>query len=98
METTALLADGATTMHALRKYPDELYEGDPITRPFVSRGWPGQIAGGSLLVAADVGLRYVLHQSGHHKAERWLPLVLTACGSFGAFHNAHLVAQVSHAR
>jgi len=86
-EAAALLADGLTTQIAFSRY-SFLGERDPIARPFVSRGWPGQIAGGAIFVAADVGLRYLLHGKRHHLAERLLPLALIAYGTVCATHNA----------
>ena len=47
VESGALIADGIYTQRGLRRYPDTSRELDPIARPFVSRGWPGQIAGGA---------------------------------------------------
>jgi hypothetical protein len=90
METGALLADGITTQHVLNADPTHRLakETDPIARPFVYAGWPGQIAGGALFVAADVALRYLLHRHNHHRLERWLPAVLTTYGALGAIHNA----------
>jgi hypothetical protein len=89
IESGALLADGITTQHALNRYPESFREADPIARPFVNRGWPGQILGGALFVSADVGLRYWLHRTNHHRIERWLPMVLTTYGTVCAIHNAH---------
>jgi hypothetical protein len=68
IESGALLADGIHTQRGLRRYPETSREVDPLARPFVSRGWPGQIAGGTLVVAADVGLRYWLHRKKRHRA------------------------------
>jgi hypothetical protein len=87
IETGALLADGITTQRALKKYPEFFREADPIARPFVNRGWPGQIVGGTLFIGADVGLRYWLHKNGHHRIERILPMVLTTYGSVCAIQN-----------
>lgn len=87
IETAALLADGITTQRARTKYPEFFYEADPIARPFVERGWPGQIVGGALFIGADVGLRYWLHKNGHHRIERILPMVLTTYGTVCAIHN-----------
>ena len=56
-------ADGIDTQRALTKYPGIFHEADPIARPLVSRGWRGQIAGGTLFVAADVGLRYLVRRT-----------------------------------
>jgi hypothetical protein len=86
-ESAALLADGITTQDGIQTYGNG--EADPIARPFVNAGWPGQIAGGALVVTADVGLRYLLHKKGHHRLERLLPLILTVYGAAGAIHNAH---------
>jgi hypothetical protein len=94
IESGALLADGIFTQRALRKYPEFFREADPIARPFVMRGWPGQIAGGALFVSADVGLRYSLHRKNHHRLERLLPLVLTVYGTIGAIHGARELRRV----
>jgi hypothetical protein len=90
IEVGALLADGITTQHLLQADPYHLvsYEADPIARPFVYAGWSGQIAGGALVVSAEVGLRYLLHRKNHHRFERLLPLGLTMYGAVGAIHNA----------
>lgn len=94
IESGALLADGIYTQRALRKYPDIFREADPIARPFVMRGWPGQIGGGALFVTADVGLRYVFHRKRHHRLERLVPLVLTVYGTVGAIHGARELSRV----
>ena len=88
MESAALLADGYYTQKGLHDYPEFFKEADPIARPFVTRGWSGQIAGGVVFVTADVGLRYWMHRKRHHLAERLLPLVLTTYGLVGAIHGA----------
>jgi hypothetical protein len=88
MEAGALLADGFYTQRARQRYPDLFQELDPLARPFVLRGWSGQIVGGTIVVCADVGLRYWMHRKKHHKRERLLPLVLTVYGAVGAIHGA----------
>lgn len=98
IEATALLADGVYTQRALQRYPDIFREADPIARPFVTRGWPGQIAGGALFIAADAGLRYWLHRKQHHRVERLLPLVLTVYGAVGAVHGARELRRVETGR
>jgi hypothetical protein len=80
LEGSALLFDGIVTQYIIKTYPGQGHEIDPIARPFVDAGWPGQIAGGLLFIGADVGLRYLLHRKNHHRWERLLPLVLTAYG------------------
>jgi hypothetical protein len=44
-------------------------------------------AGGALNLGADLGLRYVLHKTGHHKLERIVPLAFTASSTYAAVHN-----------
>ena len=94
LESGALLADGMYTQRALKQYPEFFREADPIARPFVMRGWPGQIAGGALFVGGDVVLRYLLHRKNHHRLERVLPLVLTVYGTIGAVHGARELRRV----
>jgi hypothetical protein len=96
LESSALLADGATTQRALRRFPGSAYEADPLARPFVSHGWPGEIAAGALVLAADVGVRYVLHRTGHHRIERWPPLVVAAVCVTAALHNAWLFRHLAN--
>jgi hypothetical protein len=98
VESAALLADGIYTQQALTTYPEIFHEADPIARPFVSRGWPGQIAGGALFVTADVGLRYWLHRKSHHRLERLVPLVLTVYGTVGAIHGARELRRAERGR
>ena len=95
MESGALLADGITTQRALHKYPDLAYEGDPLARPFVAHGWPGQVALGAMAISADLGLRYLLHRTNHHRVERWLPAILTALSGGSAIHNAWLTGRIA---
>lgn len=96
IEAGALLADGATTQYALRHYGGR--ETDPLARPFVSAGWPGQIAGGTMLVSAEVGIRYLLHKHHHHRLERVIPWLVIGYGAAGAIHNAHAMAEASRSR
>ena len=103
-EVAALVADGVITQNKLGERRLEVrydangvmtlvsvpthYEADPLARPFVEAGWPGQIAGGVLCVGADIGLRYLLHRKNHHKAERLIPLILIGYGASGAIYGA----------
>ena len=98
IESGALLADGIYTQRGLTRYPEISREMDPLARPFVSRGWPGQIAGGTLVVAADVGLRYLLHRKKRHRLERLVPLILITYGAAGAIHNARELRRVESGR
>ena len=89
--------DGATTQHALRKYPDGR-EANPFARPFVERGWPGQIAGGAIVIGSEVGIRYLLHKKRRHKLERLLPIVLAAAHTGFGIHNYSQIRRLSRAR
>ncbi len=97
-ESAALMADGVYTRRGLNRYPDWGYEADPLARPFVNAGWPGQIAGGALVVSADVALRYLLHRKGHHTLERLVPLALIVYGTMGAVHNARVLRDIERGR
>ena len=39
-------------------------------------------------VGAGLGLAYMMHRSGHHKAERIIPLILGVPSALAAVHNA----------
>lgn len=47
-----------------------LREGNPIMRPFVTRGVGGETVGSALGFGAGIGAVYILHKTHHHKAER----------------------------
>ena len=98
LESGALLADGIYTQRGLRRYPETSREADPLARPFVSRGWPGQIVGGILAVGADAGLRYWLHRKKRHTLERLVPLILITYGTVGAIHNARELRRAEKGR
>jgi hypothetical protein len=98
VESAALIADGIYTQRGLNRYPEFFYEADPLARPFVMRGWPGQIAGGILVVSADVGLRSILHRKKKHRLERLVPLILTVYGTVGAIHGARELRRVERER
>jgi hypothetical protein len=78
VEVAALIADATTTRRAFNMYPGAFRESDPLARPFVALGWTGQILGGVLFVSGDLLGRHALHNAGHHRLERVLPLVLSA--------------------
>ena len=63
-------------------------EGDPLARPFVRAGIGGQLVGtyalgeGSSLLAS-----YLLHRSGHHRLERFVPIAVSIVESLAAASN-----------
>jgi hypothetical protein len=101
VETGALLADGIATQARLGQtvtryqningvqtpYQVKIVEVDPIGKLFVNHGWPGTIAGGAVTLGADIGVRYWLHKTNHHRLERILPFALAASNALAAFHD-----------
>jgi len=63
-------------------------EGDPLAKPFVRAGIGGQMVGtyalgeGSSLLAS-----YLLHRSGHHRLERFVPIAVSIIESLAAASN-----------
>ncbi len=62
-----IAADAITTQHGLN---EGFREGNPIMRPFVTRGAAGEAVGSALGFGAGLGTIYLLHHTNHHKAER----------------------------
>ena len=80
--------DAVTTRRAQHGRP--INELNPFAAVFVNRGWGGQIAfsygfgvGGPLLTS------YLLHRTGHHKLERWVPACNAAGSTFAGFWNSN---------
>jgi hypothetical protein len=61
--------DGIHTQLMLQTH--RFVEGDPLARPFVTHGWPGQLAGSALGYGAALSFCYVLHRANHHRIEHW---------------------------
>ncbi len=65
---TEVVADGVTTRVLYQRHYDEI---DPMAKPFVHAGVPGQV-GASLLGAGVMsGTWYVLHRTHHDRAAGW---------------------------
>ena len=62
-----LAADAITTQQGLDK---GFREANPVMRPLVTRGAPGEAAASVLGLGFGVGTAYVLHKTHHYKAER----------------------------
>jgi hypothetical protein len=67
-------------------------EGDPIARPFVSHGWPGQLAGSALAYGSALGVSYMLHKTNHHKIGRWASWLFVAAEATNDSRNLLLQA------
>jgi hypothetical protein len=93
----AQTADAITTQHflkACRSYSPgsncSWKEGDPLARPFVQYGWPGQIGAAVLVNGLQISAVYAIHKMGHHKIERFVTLPFTAVSAWAARDNAKL--------
>jgi hypothetical protein len=79
--------DAVSTRYTLDHYIN-VKEGSPVARPFENAGWPGTLAfhyginaGGTLL------FQYMAHRSGHHRLERWLPVITIGQSLQGSLMN-----------
>jgi hypothetical protein len=70
-----ILADGVTTRVLYQRHHDEL---DPVAKPFVQAGVPGQIGVSLLGAGAMTGMWFVLHRTHHERAAKWFLLSVTA--------------------
>lgn len=88
----ALAADAYSTQRFLSaeveaRHGNDLIELNPVARPFVTQGWPGQILISSLGLILVITVSFTLHLHGHHVAERVPPLLVAAVSGLLAFHN-----------
>jgi hypothetical protein len=65
---TEVVADSVTTRVLYQRHYDET---DPLAKPFVHAGIPGQIGGSLLGLGATAGMWVVLHRWHHDPAARW---------------------------
>ena len=67
--------DAYSTQRALRR--DNTREFNPLARPFVERGWKGQVAYSyGIGVGGTLAVSYLFHRMGQHKRERITPLIV----------------------
>jgi len=76
-------ADAITTQRGLN---EGFREVNPVMRPFVTRGAPGEAVGSALGFGAAIGVAYVMHRSHHYKAER-IAMRLMIAGESGFVAN-----------
>ncbi len=76
-----MAADLATTRRALQV--PGTYEANPLMK---SQGTAIALKAGT--IGMGVGIAYMLHKSGHHKAERIIPLFMGVPSAIAAAHNA----------
>jgi hypothetical protein len=65
---TEILADGVTTRVLYQRHYNEM---NPLARPFVRAGVPGQIAASLLGAGAVSGVWFVLRRTHHDRAANW---------------------------
>lgn len=63
-----ILADGVTTRVLYQRHYDEL---DPLAKPFVHAGVPGQIGVSLLGAGAMGGAWFLLHRAHHERTAKW---------------------------
>jgi hypothetical protein len=83
LNSIIMAADIATTRRALQA--PGAYEANPLMR-----NQEAAIALKAASVGAGVGVAYMLHKSGHHKAERYIPMFLGVPSAIAAAHNASI--------
>jgi hypothetical protein len=72
---TEILADGATTRVLYQRHYDEI---NPLAKPFVHAGVPGQIGASLLGAGAISGVWFVLRRTHHDRAASWFLRSATA--------------------
>ncbi len=91
---TLITIDAVHTQLALQTH--DFVEGDPLARPFVTKGWAGQLAGSALGYGTALSLSYVLHRSNHHKLERWTSWLLVGAEATNDVRNLLLKPGLPH--
>ncbi len=72
---TEILADGVTTRVLYQRHYDEI---DPLAKPFVHDGVPGQVGASLLAAGAMGGVWFVLRHTHHDRATSWFLRSVTA--------------------
>ena len=80
--------DAVTTQQLTSSY--RAVEGNPLWRPLVRQGWPGEMAASALGYGAAVSIGYTFHKLGHHKLERWANWTCVAIEAGNDAHNLML--------
>ena len=81
IDAMIMAADIATTRRALQV--PGAHEANPLMR---NQG--AGIAMKAATVCGGIGIAYMLHKSGHHKAERFVPLFMGVPSAIASVHNA----------
>jgi len=83
-------ADAALTQHLINS--GVAHEANPLWRPMVNQGWPGEMAASALGYSATLGVAYTFHKTGHHKMERWANWMSVAIEAGNVAHNGAVAA------
>ena len=69
-------------------------ESNPVAKPFVNHGTAAQAASTYLLgTGGTIAAAYLLHRSGHHRLERWLPLCVGAVEAWATASNGSVLSR-----
>ena len=86
-----IAVDAVTTQYVIAT--GQGHEANPVWRPLVQRGWPGEMAASALGFSAALGMSYTLHKTGHHKMERWTNWLVVGVEAGVDGHNLMLASQ-----
>jgi hypothetical protein len=87
--TVSLLGQASDAITTQRFVKRGWQEGDPLAKPFVEHGWPGQIGLAVLDNAAELSVMYALHRMHGHRVERAVPIVFGSASGISAYRNDH---------
>ena len=62
-------------------------EANPMARPLVNQGWPGQVAASTIGYGAALGVSYMFHRTGHHRMERYATWFMVAAETANDMRN-----------
>jgi len=83
-----LTADAITTQQGLNR---GMREANPLARPFVTHGAGGQAAASAIGMGMVLGTAYLLHRTGHYKAERIAVRLMLAGEGYAVGQNIALL-------
>jgi|CZKF01.1.fsa_nt_gi hypothetical protein len=83
----SLLGQSADDITTQRFHSHGGAESDPLARPFVNRGWGGEIGLGVIENSAQIFIMYGLHKMGHHRIEKLVPLADAFIHGYEGYHN-----------
>lgn len=83
----SMLGQSADDVTTQRFHSHGIPEGDPLARPFVDKGWAGQIGLAAIYNAEEISVMYALHRMRYHKVERLVPIAVGAEGAYRGYRN-----------